>query len=93
MGMQVIDDWFDIKIDKKLGLHTIGTEIEKVSAGQEPQIKTRALDMAGSYYRKAEDLGFGRGATKGLEWVFRTLKELGKKNPKAGGSRERLQDI
>lgn len=90
MGVQVIDDYCDIEDDRKLGLHTIATELlENVSdkSFAEDVIK----EHAEAYFRKAEKFGVTKRAWKGMKYFFKTLKNLQKIFPDtAGGRRERL---
>jgi len=89
MGVQVIDDWYDVEDDKKLGLHTIATQVVAGEPTSDKAMK-KIQEIADGYFDKAETYGATKTAGIGTKQFFTVLKTLIRKFPKGGGRRERL---
>lgn len=88
MGVQVIDDWFDVQDDQKLGIQTIATQ---ALADEGPgQARTKIQELTNTYFKKAETFGVTKRAGKGIGSVFTNLKRLMRRFPSRGGRRERM---
>lgn len=87
MGAQVIDDWYDLKTDQRLGLHSIATELmrsvnqDRTRGWEETQLITK------SYYQKAVESGYTISVTKGVNLAMRFLKEAERIFPSVFGGR------
>lgn len=90
MGVQVIDDYCDLKNDRELGLRTIATEVLKDNPDKS-EANRKINAEAEFYFEKAEDYGVTWGGRKGMKHFFKTLKVIQRKFPNiAGGRREKL---
>lgn len=87
MGVQVIDDWFDISDDKKLGLKTIALQLLDEKEGS---VKTafRLWQYADSYFKRSEEFGVSKNARHGTAGFFTLVKVISKVFPGIGGRRE-----
>jgi len=91
MGIQITDDWLDIKNDTRLELNTIATVVLKKQRGK-PEFAIPILDhLSNSYWRKAKTFGVSKQAWISFNFLFEQAKKVSQRFPtKAGGKREIL---
>ena len=90
MGVQIIDDWYDIKDDQHLGLITFVTEVSALKPDPKT-LKVIATTEADNYFRQAQRYGTSLPAWRGMGYFFQLMKESQRKFPGLmGGKRERL---
>ncbi len=90
MGSQVVDDFFDLPDDQRLGLCTFATQV--FTQQPNPSLAQQQLDrIAADYFTAAQTFGVTTSAARGMKLVFSTLKSTLRKFPRhIGGRRERM---
>ncbi len=89
MAVQVIDDWYDVEDDKKLGLHTVATQLIR-EEGEINRVEVEARRLTNNYFKRAELYGATKMAGMGLEKFMITFKKLLRRFAHRAGRRERL---